>query len=148
MNVSPKIRPSHLFLTHSHLVDGSCLALDLLGRDGNSDGLSGIKVLLAPVAARDRSFRDEGASGSIVSKHWGDSGEGTSVGALDDDVGTAGVKLTVTLIVVPDPVEDGGTRGGVGGDFHVDGVGAAGGSLGQAVAELVLDNLLDRGRKT
>lgn len=64
---------------------------------------------------------------------------------MNDDVGTARVELSVALVVVPDPVEDGGTRGGVGGDSHIDGVGAAGGSLGQAVAELVLDDLLDSG---
>lgn len=147
MNVSPKKRPSHLFPTHSYLVDGSCLALDLLGRDGDGDGLSGIKVLLAPVATRNCSLGDEGTSGSIVGKHWGDSGEGATVGALDDDVGTARVELTVTLVVVPDPVEDGRARWGAGGDFHVDSVGAAGGGLSQAVAELVLDDLLDHERR-
>lgn len=126
------------------LVDRSCLALELLGRDGNSDGLSGIKVLLAPVTARNSSLRDEGASWAIVGKEGGDSGERATVGTLDDDVGTARVELTVALVVVPDPIEDGGTRGGVGGDGHIDSVGAAGGGVGQAVAELILDDLVDR----
>ena len=123
------------------------MALQLLCRHSDGDGLSGIKVLLAPVSTRNSLLRDIRARGSIVGKQGRHARERSARGSLDHDVSTARVQLAVTLVVVPDPVQDDlVARGCIGRDRHGHVEGASGGRISQAGLEMVLNDLLTTGK--
>jgi len=117
------------------------LTLELLSRDRDRDILSGGKVSLTPVTTRDGLLRDERGAGTIVGVQRHDARKGTSARAMDDNIGTARVQLTVALVVVPDPVQDHAVaRRGIGRDRDRERVGAVCGRVRQTGLELVLDH--------
>lgn len=107
-------------------LDGDSLAL---GEELMTIGLVGVGELA-----------DAGGLGTIVGNKGSNTLDLTAVLSVDLDVDTVGVQLTVSDGVVPEPHEDGVSRGSRGGDLDIDGVlGGGDGSL-QAVADDGLDD--------
>lgn len=115
----------------------------LLGRDlghRDRDGFSSRKQSLTVIAVGQSLFLNEGGVGSIVGNQGGETREGTTVGALDDHIGDRRVQLSVTFVVVPEQVEDGGARGGRGGDGEGQNEVVAVGCVHHAVEQEILED--------
>jgi len=109
------------------------------------DGCSGREQGLAVIAVGQRLFLNEGSVGSIVGNQGGKTRERATVGALDDHIGSRGVQLSVTLIVVPEQVQDRGSRGGRGWEGEGQSECITIGRVQQAVEQEILKDNKGRG---
>lgn len=107
-------------------LDGDGLAL---GEELTTIGLVGVGELA-----------NAGGLGTVVGNEGCNTLDRATVLAIDLDVDTVGVQLTVSDSVVPEPHEDGVTGRSRGGDLDIDGVIGGGNSSLQAVTEDGVDD--------